>query len=150
MSISTGSPDGYPSGIKSAAGSGRSRGFTLLEVLVAFAVLAVSLAVVFQIFSTGMRGSRDAESYARAVMLAESTLERFLAETPIAEQDVSGELDDGYAWSASARPLAARRSDNAGWGAVYPLEVVVTVAWGEPGRRRSVSLATLRLARRDR
>ncbi|MCH8138003.1 MAG: type II secretion system protein, partial [Proteobacteria bacterium] len=35
----------------------RSGGFTLLEVLVAFTVLAISLGVLFEIFSTGMRAS---------------------------------------------------------------------------------------------
>ena len=38
-----------------------SRGMTLIEVLVAFVVLSVTMAVILQIFSGGMRNARLAE-----------------------------------------------------------------------------------------
>jgi type II secretory pathway component PulJ len=49
----------------------RQTGMSLLEVLVAFAILALVLGVIMQIFSSGMRASRLGESYSKAVLLAE-------------------------------------------------------------------------------
>lgn len=52
----------------------KCRGMTLIEVLVAFVVLSVTMAAILQIFSGGMRNARLADSYSRAVFLAESKL----------------------------------------------------------------------------
>ncbi len=124
----------------------RSGGFTLLEVLVAFTVLAISLGVLFEIFSTGMRASRSAEEYTRATLLAESKLAAIGIEGTLEEGETTGEYGDGYAWRVAIRPY---RLDEAEAEGVAPpieaYEVVVTVAWGQGSRERSVSLTTLRL-----
>jgi general secretion pathway protein I len=59
------------------------RGMTLIEVLVAFIVLSVTMAVILQIFSGGMRNARLAESYSRAVFLAESKMAAVGLERPL-------------------------------------------------------------------
>ena len=46
-------------------------GFTLIEVLVALMILSLSLAIIFSIFSVGLRGRRAAEEYEQATLLAE-------------------------------------------------------------------------------
>ena len=40
-------------------------GFTLIEVIVALAILAMTLGVVFQSFSLGLRGIGASEAYAK-------------------------------------------------------------------------------------
>jgi len=118
----------------------------LLEVLVAFTVLAISLGVLFQIFSTGMRASRSAEEYTRATLLAESKLAAIGIEGALEEGETTGEYEDGYAWRVAVRPY--RLDDQDAEGLPPPIEayeVVVTVAWGEGSGERSVSLTTLRL-----
>ncbi len=125
---------------------GGSGGFTLLEVLVAFTVLAISLGVLFEIFSTGMRASRSAEEYTRATLLAESKLAAIGIEGALEEGETTGAFGDGYNWRVAIRPYRLDGSEEEGPPPpIEAYEVVVTVAWGEGSGERSVSLTTLRL-----
>ena len=60
-------------GIDDARG-GDDAGFTLLEVLIAFAVLAVMLVPILQIFGGGLGVTQTARGYAEAALLARSKL----------------------------------------------------------------------------
>ncbi len=124
----------------------RSGGFTLLEVLVAFTVLAISLGVLFEIFSTGMRASRSAEEYTRATLLAESKLAAIGITDALEEGETTGAFGDGYNWRVAVRPYRLDGPEEEGPPPpIEAYEVVVTVAWGEGSGERSVSLTTLRL-----
>jgi general secretion pathway protein I len=118
----------------------------LIEVLVAFTVLAISLGVLFQIFSTGMGTSRSAEEYTRATLLAESKLATVGITGALEEGETTGEYEDGYAWHLNIRPYRLDGQEAEGLAPpIEAYEVVVTVAWGQGSRARSVSLTTLRL-----
>jgi prepilin-type N-terminal cleavage/methylation domain-containing protein len=80
-----------------------ARGFTLLEILVAFTLLAVSMAALMSLFSRGVNAADLADRYARAAMLAESRLSTVGVEEALAEGDTSGQFDDDYAWRLSVR-----------------------------------------------
>ena len=112
----------------------------------AFTVLAISLGVLFQIFSTGMGASRSAEEYTRATLLAESKLAAIGITGALEEGETTGEFEDGFAWRVAVRlyPLDEPEAE----GLPPPIEayeVIVTVSWGEGSGVRSVSLTTLRL-----
>ncbi len=55
----------------------RQGGISLLEVLVAFAIMALSLGVLMQIFGSGARAALRSEDYTKAVLVAQSALELF-------------------------------------------------------------------------
>ena len=76
----------------------RARGFTLLEVIVAFTILSVALIGLLQAFATGMRGLGAAQASATAVMHARSKLDEIGEVIPLEDSEVSGEYDDGYRW----------------------------------------------------
>jgi len=117
-------------------------GFTLVEVLVAFAIAALGLAALFQIFATGLRSAAISEGYARATMLAESQLDRVGIEQPLAPGERFGVFDDGYRWHVAIAPYQEAEMD----ALVEIFEVSVTVSWGEEsGGGRAVTLRTLRL-----
>ena len=120
-------------------------GFSLIEVLVAFSVLAISLSVVLSIFSTGLRTATRGDEYSHAIALAEAHLAGMRAHRAPAPGIREGEFDERYRWTTEVRipewgqPAAATRHPLA------PYEVSVRVHWEELGRQRSVELSTLRL-----
>ena len=124
----------------------RSRGFTLIEVLVALAVLALALGVLFQIFSTGLNNSRVAEAYAKATLLAQSKLASLGIEESLGEGENTGRFDGQFGWRVDVHSHEREERPVGQVTPLEPYEVVVTVYWGETDEERSVSLTTLRLA----
>ncbi len=125
----------------------RQRGFTLIEVLVAFAVAALSLAALLQVFSTGLKNAATSKNYAQATMHAESMLAHIGVEEAISPGVRRGAFVDGYRWTVAVTPFDAAVATSL----AQAFDVVVTVAWGqEGGAGRSVSLRTLRLAAKKR
>ncbi len=140
---STGSPG------KSPSTTDRRRGFTLLEVLVAFAVLAVALGVSFEIFTTGLRGARSADALTRAVLIAESRLARVGVETNLTPGESEGETDDGTRWRIEILDHPAEEGDDE--RVVTPSlpvlrDIIVTVSWGVASGQQSFELRSSRLA----
>lgn len=134
----------------------RAGGFTLLEVLVAFVMLAMVLGVVLRIYSQGLERVSESETRTRAAMLAESKLALLGAEIPLEEGETSGESPDGMRWHLRLSDYDAdRRPEEGKLGtvrAVLPvrlLRVEVEVNWGDRGRAEDgLRLTTLRLAAR--
>jgi general secretion pathway protein I len=120
----------------------RARGFTLLEVLVAFAILALALAALVQTFGSGMRGVAASERHVMAALMARSLLERVGHDIPLEAGAVSGE-DGAFAWTVSMR--RAGRTERRGNDQLVeiPYDVTVTVAWTGG---RGVTLESYRLA----
>jgi general secretion pathway protein I len=116
------------------------RGFTLIEVLVAFAILAVTLTALIQVFSTGLRSIMSVERYASATLLARSALEEVGTEIPLGAGERSANAGDGFAWHVRITPTLAPLASPG--GLVVPYQVAVTVTWP----RGSLTLTTLRLA----
>jgi general secretion pathway protein I len=122
--------------------SERAGGFTLLEVIIAFTILALALGTLLQAFTTGLRSLNAAEAYAMAVMHAKSKLEEVGRIVPVEEGAEAGEFEDGYRWVVAISPFEA--PEDADWDQLdmAPFNVTVTVAWDET---REVTLNTLRL-----
>jgi len=129
-----------------------SRGFSLLEVLVAFVILALILGVLMQIFSGGLRNASRVDEYQQAMLLGQSKLASIGIEMPLKVSESNGEFDAVYRWHVSIRPYLvtpAQTSDQTGLPVpilpVSLLEVEIQVLWGGSNQPRSASLKTLRL-----
>jgi general secretion pathway protein I len=80
-------------------GSADQGGFTLLEVLVAFAVLAVMIVPMLQVFGSGLGTTETARAYSTAALLARSKLAATGVEAPLREGETAGFCEiPGYRW----------------------------------------------------
>lgn len=123
-----------------------SRGFTLLEVLVAFAILTFSLAAVFGVFSNSVDAARNGQEYAHATALARAQLSEFAAVDAAEVAPSSGEDEAGYRWRVRIEEMADAPVTPSSTGLV-PAIVTVSVEWGR-GFGRSIELSTIRAVQR--
>jgi general secretion pathway protein I len=131
----------------------RTAGFSLLEVLVAFVILALVGTALFRLFSGALGNATLSDEYSRATLYAESRLVGLGVETPLREGVQQGTSEDGYyAWTAKVErytPPGTTPDIDSTVGAmgVSLWRLATTVRWpGAPGSERSISLATLKVA----
>src|SRR3954463_7816951 len=115
----------------------RGAGFTLLEVLIAFAIAALALATLLQGDLLGLRSTQLAGRTEEALARARSRLAAVEAR-PVLPLDQRGDDGGGLAWRLRVVPEA-----NAGGLTLYA--VTVAVSWREGGAAREVRLETQRL-----
>jgi general secretion pathway protein I len=123
--------------------SNSARGFTLIEVLVAFAILALTMAALMQLFGTGLRSAGAADRHLMAVMLARSVLDDVGTEIPIVAGEQSAEIEQGYRWTVRILPSGTVAPVASPEWVATPYEVQVEITWND---RPVTTLTTLRLA----
>ena len=111
-------------------------GFSLLEMVVAIAILALALAAIYQAASGATRNVRTDEKYAYSVELARSLLADN-ARVPLSGRQDQGETAGGFSWRVDTRPLNFERTALAS-ASLQTIEV--GVSWLDGGKRRKVVL----------
>jgi len=116
------------------------RGFTLMEVIVSVALLAISFVMIMQLFSGGLRASRTSCDYSRAIVHAKDKME----ETMLSPQSTSGEFEDGFRWETEIEPVIEPSEEVA----YSLLKIKVKVLWddvrGKTNRVELISLKTIK------
>lgn len=130
----------------------RQRGFSLLEILVAFVLLALAMAVLMQIFSSSLNGATIADRYAKATMIAESKLAAAGVEDALKEGSSSGTFDDIFSWVVDVKPSTEPSTDASGANLdqilfVKLFEVTTTVSFAANDRRTDKNLRTVTLTK---
>lgn len=109
-----------------------ARGFTLIETLVALAILAVLLVAFYEAMGTGFRTLDRAALIEEAVLIAQSELDRAVAHRRIPDerQGRAGR----HAWRIEPRPFGRAAAD-------APLRpVLVRLSVTPPGKAREISI----------
>lgn len=140
----TGLPGGspWPRRRRHRPRAGAAAGFTLLEVLIAFTVLALMMTVLLRIFSDGFRGMTAADAHALATLHAQTALASVGGEIPLAPGDWTGTYEDGFRWRVRVEPYTEL-------GMIAPPRAFIAyriIAVVEGQRSAGVTLSTLRLA----
>ena len=124
----------------------RQRGFTLIEVVVAFVILALSLGAIYESFGGSLRRTATASKRELAALRAESLLAEFRGSGGLAPQPRSGNDSAGNQWRILTKPYSAELADKSAWVAEA---VTVEVSWGAQASHR-LKLETVELLRRER
>jgi general secretion pathway protein I len=135
----------------------RDRGFTLLEVVIAFAIAALALAVMFKAAIGGLVAVGTAGRYEEAVSRAKSHLAAVGRDGALTAGETQGDDGGGYHWRIRIVQLAAiTPSGNSPTAFVqasfrqptlYSAEV--GISWTDSGRVREVLLQTQRIGAPD-
>jgi general secretion pathway protein I len=117
----------------------------LIEVLVAMMILAMSLTVIFRIFSGGLYKIGIASDYARAVIVAESVLAAAGHTEILRTGELSGDLFEKYRWVRTVTPYRPSGEQSYDELALNVYRVSVVVEWPANQGNRSLNLSTLKL-----
>jgi general secretion pathway protein I len=119
------------------------KGFTLIEALVALAIVAASLASIGALIATTARGTRSIEQRLFRLEAAHAAMAALPDRDQLAPAGVSGELD-GHRWRLEVAPFVD--------AAVNPRDLwlpqTVVIAVQSPGRGM-LEIPTVRLRRRS-
>jgi general secretion pathway protein I len=130
--------------------SHNQRGFSLIEVLVAFMILAMSLTVIYRIFSGGLRNVALSEDYARAVLVAESQLSAIGITEPLERGVISGDWGERFRWERIVENYQPWEQDKQLTAKLLAYRITVNVDWEHAGRTRQISLSSVRLKQEKR
>ena len=118
-------------------------GFTLMETLVAIMIMAISLAVILQVFSSGLHAGRLSHDYTRAVFLAREKMEQVLLVKDLQTGRLSGLTADGYRWTADVAAVQNEAGDEQ--MPVQRFGIRLEVQWLDGVKEKNFLLTTMTL-----
>lgn len=113
----------------------KHNGFTLMEVMIALAILSVALVVLFSQQATSLARGVESRVVTRATLLAQERMAEVLSQEDISEGEEEGEVAD------ITPPLKWRQVVEEA-PVEGMLRVTVIVAWQEGTHKREVRLVT--------
>ncbi|MEP7246138.1 MAG: prepilin-type N-terminal cleavage/methylation domain-containing protein [Gammaproteobacteria bacterium] len=119
------------------------RGFTLIEVMVAFAIFALSVGAIYEAFAGATRRAAQARERELDWLVGQSLLTDLRLKTPPWEAEQAGTAPSGHKWRITVSPFNAGTDERGPWKAYA---VSVSVGAREGGYRttlESVEIARL-------
>lgn len=121
------------------------QGFTLLETLVAFVILTLSLGVVLQIVSLSTRTSIRVADQHQALQLAQNLIDYELAQRQLEALSRSGETEQ-MRWESEVETYLFPDQELIINDSLQPYRISVSVFWSD-NPEQSLTLSTVRLQR---
>lgn len=119
---------------------GLQRGFSLLEMVVAVAILGLALGALYQSVGGATRNVRADQRYAYAVELGRSLIaDNSLV--PLQGVQKNGETAGGFVWQVATVPLARPRGSSLAGGRLQQIDV--RVSWPDGTRQRQINLSSV-------
>lgn len=129
-----------------SAACNSQKGFTLLEVLVALAILGIAITMIIQLFSANLRAISVSEDYVSAVTRAEAKMREIFDDEKISEKSWNETTDDGYRFDITVNDALKERTDNL---QVRVFEIVLTLRWTKGTNDQSLNLKTLKVVNKQ-
>jgi general secretion pathway protein I len=124
-------------------------GFTLIEVVVALAILSVGLTVVIELFAGGLRLAKVSGEYTKAVNYGRIKMEEMAVKPKMEEGSEEGKFDETFHWQVGVKkvdvlPIEKRPEFKV---PVELFQIQVKVIWKSGSRERSASVETYKTIR---
>lgn len=116
-----------------------SKGFTLLEILVALAILATAVTIIFQLFSAGLRNIAVSEDVVSAAVRAEAKMREVLSNEELIENSWTETTTDGYTFAVNITEALQEKTDSL---PVQVLQIDLAITWTKNSKERSLRLKT--------
>jgi general secretion pathway protein I len=120
----------------------RAAGFTLIEMVIAFAILGLSLSALYATFQSALSRTQHDAHMSQATLLARSLLARAGTEWQLIEGSTQGEWSE-YTYELTEHKILAPAKEVP--FTLPAVEVTAAVTWVEFAGNRTVSLSTLKL-----
>ena len=122
-------------------------GFTLLESLVAFAILALFLAGLLSGVSGAVRNEDRADFLLRASRFGRSQLDAIGITAPIVIGETAGRSDDGLRWALTVEPYGATVSSSGAPNTIgYWVRLTIRRDGIAPNASQALTFVTVKLA----
>lgn len=120
-------------------------GFTLLEILVALILIAITVTVMFQLFSKSLGSLSASDDYAMAAIKAQEKMREVLEDEELKEGEVTENSDDGYRYTIRITSSLDERTRTLG---VQLFEIAMMVTWTAGTKEKSLGLTTMKVVER--
>ncbi|MBF0321168.1 MAG: prepilin-type N-terminal cleavage/methylation domain-containing protein [Nitrospirae bacterium] len=118
----------------------KEKGFTLIEVMVALAILAVGITSLIQLFGGSLRSIGLSEGYTKAALAAEAELRNTLSAQHLKEDSYTKRSDAGYTYDVLIKQIDTDKTSHL----QYELfSVELTIRWKAGLKSKSYTLKTL-------
>jgi len=124
------------------------RGFTLIETLVAISLLAISLVIILQLFSGGLKSSRLSDEYTRGIFHAREKMDEILLAGDLTEGIINGEFADGFKWKAEALRFNIDEARDVKLP-FRAFNIKVDVTWDAGGQEKRFTISAMKLVKQD-
>lgn len=136
-------PPGPP--LKKGGVAANCQGFSLMEVLVATTLMGLVMVGLLQVLTGAMRAQEASLQHARALQVAERALQESCNAMNLADGRYQGQ-DGPFSYQVQVTPQYEVAAPATLGRRVKCSLIQVVVSWEELGRKRSVSLETMRTA----
>jgi general secretion pathway protein I len=127
------------------------RGFTLLEIMVALAILSLGVVTVLELLAGSLNVGVKASRHTQAAIYAQNIMDRAFAQAMLDDGEERGEFPDGYTWVARVQEIRPD-DDGSRFQSNQPnqldffhlKEIEVQIAWDENGGGKTFVVRSLR------
>ena len=123
-----------------------SNGFTLLEILVALAILATAVTIIFQLFSASLRNISVSEGVVAASVRAEAKMREVLSKEELSADSWTEDTNDGYKFTVDITETLQQKTDSL---PLQLLQIDVAISWIKNSKERSLRLKTYKTVNRQ-
>lgn len=118
---------------------------SLIEVLIAFVILSMAMAVILRINATSLRNHEVSKQYLKAVQIAESRLTEMGIDDHSLDLLREGVEGEGFTWHYLRQPYNGWSGEQYQGLAVEPVEERIRVAWDTANGEREIAFSKVSL-----